>query len=250
MAHTTYQQDENDQWWAYIHNGDGSFRQRQRVQPQTCQQCGDEFIRLYANQFCSQACSNRFRADLQIEQRAMQTCKQCGNEFWRKHVQDFCSHACRCTFETGKPKKAEPQRECPICGSMFGRTVRRPWRKTCGVPKCIRALADQHPGYLSGADHPNWKGGKRLQTKAGYVMVYGGPGNESRLEHRVVMEDLLGRPLQRYEEVHHRNAVRNDNRPENLELWVKRQPGGARAKDLIEYARWILETYGPLEDKL
>jgi hypothetical protein len=70
------------------------------------------------------------------------------------------------------------------------------------------------------------------------------------LEHRVVMEGILGRPLERFEEVHHRNTIRNDNRPENLELWVKHQPGGARAKDLIEYARWILTTYGPLEDKL
>jgi hypothetical protein len=179
----------------------------------------------------------------------LQTCVQCGKEFWKKRQQDYCSHACRCEFEKGKHKKVEPPRECPICGNMFERKVRGQWRKTCS-PKCARALGDQNREYISGEDHHMWVGGKRLQTGSGYVLVYVGKGLPSRLEHRVVMEQMLGRPLQRFEEVHHKNAIRNDNRPENLELWVKRQPGGSRAKDLIEYARWVLETYGPVEDKL
>lgn len=108
----------------------------------------------------------------------------------------------------------------------------------------------QNGSIPSGANHGNWKGGKRYETKSGYIMVYAGAGLPSRLEHRVVMEEILGRPLERFEEVHHRNAIRSDNRPENLELWVKRQPGGSRVTDLIEYARWVLETYGPVEGKL
>ena len=39
-------------------------------------------------------------------------------------------------------------------------------------------------------------------------------------EHILVAEDLLGRYLQVGETVHHRNGVRDDNRPENLELWA------------------------------
>jgi hypothetical protein len=54
------------------------------------------------------------------------------------------------------------------------------------------------------------------------------------LEHRVVMEGMIGRPLYAHEKVHHRNGNRADNRPENLELWVHRQqPTGARVEDLI-----------------
>lgn len=122
--------------------------------------------------------------------------------------------------------------DCPSCGEP-----KRPRSKLCA--KCNRKK--------SGPDAGNWKGGKVLDSR-GYVKIWC-PDHPHALngryvwEHRLVMEEQLGRHLLPGENVHHINGVKTDNRPENLELWVIAQPRGQRVEDLIAWAHEILERY-------
>lgn len=75
--------------------------------------------------------------------------------------------------------------------------------------------------------------GHPLATKSGRVH-----------EHRAVMSGAIGRPLLPGENVHHKNGKRDDNCPDNLELWVTSQPAGQRPRDLVAWANMILERYG------
>jgi hypothetical protein len=150
----------------------------------------------------------------------------------------------------------ETVRNCSQCDKTFrdaeGRRKKchacRQRKVPCKSERCHRYVyaGSRHSGYCKSCLNmlelnPNWRGG-RIRHQQGYIMLRQ-PDGSYIFEHRIVMEQVLNRPLEPYENVHHKNGVRHDNRPENLELWTTYQPRGQRVSDLVQWARQILQQY-------
>ena len=84
---------------------------------------------------------------------------------------------------------------------------------------------ERNPMYgvsLRGEANGNWKGGKR-KIHDNYVLINKPEhpycdNDGCVLEHRLIMEDLIGRYLKPSEVVHYLNGIDDDNRTQNLEL--------------------------------
>jgi len=152
------------------------------------------------------------------------------------------------------------ERRCTDCDRILKPTHRRSRCHTCRKRDlCACGRFKQKPSALCdacnralqvGPGNGNWQGGTTIH-KAGYVMIKtpGHPRARSNngyvFEHILVMETLLGRYLVPEETVHHLNGVKDDNRPDNLELLTRPQPSGIRASDAVAWAREILARYEP-----
>lgn len=87
----------------------------------------------------------------------------------------------------------------------------------------------QRRGPRGGPGHPEWKGGRK-QDRNGYWLVWQASHPHARskrihgsgyvAEHRLVMEQKLGRYLDPREVVHHIDGNPENNHPDNLELFA------------------------------
>lgn len=120
----------------------------------------------------------------------------------------------------------------------------------CTKRHCAKGMCQMHYRRNRLYNDPNKVVNTGVKSdKGGYVQIrtLAGDGKNGKYtyEHRLVMEQMIGRPLIKGETVHHKNGIRNDNRPENLELWSEAQPYGQRVSDKVAYALEVLARYAP-----
>lgn len=194
---------EDGEWWYQ----QGYRRTKARVVD--CQTCGKEFVTYPSGTavFCSAECRRA-------------SCIRCGKIFQPGGANHkYCSRACKLGMAT-----------CEGCGKQFGLSKNSAGRfcsKSCFY------------------DTTTPFGSVRPHGSAGYLIVkvpkgtpgakvHYGPSNKSWMfQHRYVMQQKLGRPLLKTERVHHLNGRKDDNHPENLELWKRTHPAGVRSKDYL-----------------
>lgn len=99
---------------------------------------------------------------------------------------------------------------------------------------------------LKGKDHPRWKGGRAYDSH-GYIRFYHPEQHAYRakcipyvLEHVLVVEKKLGRPLKHPEVVHHNDGIINHNSPENLRVFANPKEHNAFEWKLNLFIKQIL----------
>lgn len=226
-----YVEDAEGQWWYVV----GGGTRRHRAHWRDCQRCGNPYLASALNKrqrFCSKGCGDQARTTAVNAFRVGKNWSRTDSYYqdadgqWWYDPPSPKIHRSRCKIKT-----------CGYCGEQYPVSNQRYKRSQfCSRGCATRAYYETHD--VSGPNAKRWERGKT--RRRGYVLVWMPDHhsiiNSSRkyvFEHRLVMEEKIGRPLLPTERVHHVNGKRDDNRPENLELWTTgHSMPGVRVADL------------------
>lgn len=208
-----------------------------------CRFCGQEIPE--GRQFCSLSCRNRANGQKLRAKTGVQVCLYCGKEFYRhpceiaKGSVKYCSRVCCNTYvaEHGRPDRKVVSKTCKNCGKVF--TIPNCWLKKtknagqyCSMA-CWHEIVRQRGTVFGVSKRAKWGEGTGVYTDShGYIHEYDPVRHKFVRQHRLVMERMLGRLLEKWESVHHKNGKRADNDPENLELFIGNHFSGKRVRDI------------------
>jgi len=133
-------------------------------------------------------------------------CRYCKKEFIPKYPSNknvLCSNDCK------YKETSERQRIVALTNNP----MKRP-----DVSKKLLQSRIKNRTLYTGEKNPRWKGGYWINEN-GYKVIEN--KRIKKYEHRLVMEDYLGRKLSAIEIVHHINEDKLDNRIENLQIMTK-----------------------------
>jgi len=172
-------------------------------------------------------------------------CELCGAEFWVMKSEDarrrFCSRECHNIAQTKTPVI----KTCAVCGKQISlKPSEAEWRGK-GRIYCSRECMGA--GHIKRALDRIHNGKPAVIDSQGYVRVYepdhpAAYKNGWIAEHRLVVEQSLGRRLRQDEHVHHINHVRTDNRSENLALLTHSEHSTITARENKEALQAALEA--------
>ena len=120
--------------------------------------------------------------------------------------------------------------ECPVCGEDVIKPTGEGNRLTACSQSCAETMKEKKAyrpfivingyKYIYKPNHPN-------AINGGIYVA----------EHRLVLEDKIGRFLTNDEVAHHKNGDKQDNRPENLELMTFSKHSSHHAKERLRNER-------------
>lgn len=234
-----------------------------------CDTCSATFYvipaRIKTSRFCSRECRNK-----SVKKQAEKTCLCCGNVFTNGGTtRSYCSSKCynkhRENFKfcllCEKPLNPRSSKYCSTDCRARGRITRK--EKPC--ENCGKVFSHEAATKARFCSIPCRKEGRKLKgpgakqkRKDGYIAVYfpthpDAGSNRHVLEHRLVMEQVLGRRLLRTEQVHHINGIRDDNRLENLQILsaadhsqISNKKGVENRKKMQDELEEYKKRFGPL----